>query len=186
MKPLGNHAPLLCLLCIAATGLAQLRNPNASANQNEDSNVVSRTERLDRDTNRTNVYTKIKTYRDGVLLKDYNELDKGKDGLIDVKGTRIYQSGEVVLMESWDAKSKTTTRTFSQAGRAVVSEIDTNSDGIADWILFHDKDELVSFAVQRLPDGKLQPADRATISEMQRGSQLGSKFMDHLLDGIRK
>src|ERR1051325_3909233 len=90
-----------------------------------ESNVVTRIERFDPNTNRTNVITKTKFYKSGRLFEDKTE----RKGATDVTVLRIYHKGHLVMMQTWDSKSNLTQRTFVRDEQAVVTEIASKSGG---------------------------------------------------------
>jgi hypothetical protein len=184
MKPFLSIIVALLSVFRGASSLAEAQESKASRPPApaQDSNSVSRIERLDSHGNRTNVYLKIKTYRAGVLIKEYSELDKGNDGTIEVKGTRIYHGGQLILMDGWEVGSKITTRTFIRDGHAVASEVDTNSDGVFDWLLLHDKDDSIAVALQRDKHGALNLVNNADLADMKAASKMGVEFMNELIE----
>jgi len=178
MNSRKHLAWLLVLICcrVGATAHAEQSNIVVTVTGPQESNVVTRIERFDSVTNRTNVTTKTKFYQRGLLVQDKSE----RKGAVDLTGVRIYHEGQLVMFQAWDSKSKTTQRTFLRDGKAVVTEVSSKSDSAPDLILFHGKDEEIVAALKRDESGKLKMVDAVGLAEIQRGSKAGSEFMNEL------
>ena len=172
----------------AATALAQesriviLRSNVVTQISGQETNVLTRIERLNRLTGQTNVIDKTRTYRDGTLAMDHSELDRDADGSTDVRGTRVYHDRQLVIIEMWDGESKVTQRTILRESKAVVTEIDTDSDGIVDLLLIHGENEEVAMAFRREKNGKYVLLNAQSLREIQHGTELGTEFGENLLE----
>lgn len=155
---------------------AQQSNTVVTITGPQESNVVSRVERFDPDTNRTNVTIKTKYYRLGRLVEDKTE----RKGAIDLTALRIYHEGNLVMFQAWDSKSQLTQRTFHRERKAVVTEVSSKPDDTPDLILLHGSNEEIVVALRRNEAGELQMVDAATLKEIQRGSKAGTEFMNEL------
>jgi len=177
MKFQKNSALLFALLCfVGATANAQQSNTVVTITGPQESNVVSRVERLDPDTRRTNVTTKGKLYQAGRLVEERTEYR----GTTDLTALRIYHEGHLVMFQTWDSKSKVTQRTFIRDGVATVTEVSSKPDSVPDLILFHGKGEEIVAGLKRDKHEQLRTLDPAALAEIQRGSKAGTEFMNDL------
>ena len=183
MKPRKNSALLFVLLCCLAgpTAHAQQSNIVVTVTGPQESNVVSRIERFDPNTNRTNVTTKTKFYQHGRLVEEKTE----RKGATDLTALRIYHEERLVMFQAWDSKSDVTQRTFLRDGKAVASEISSKSGKAPDLILFHGKDEGIVAALKRDQNGEMKPLGADELAEVQRGSKAGADFMNELSSEVR-
>jgi len=178
MKTQKHSALLFTVICcqLAAIAHAQQSNTVVTITGPQESNVVSRVERFDPDTNRTNVTTKTKFYQLGRLVEDKTE----RKGATDLTALRIYHEGHLVMFQAWDSKSKVTQRTFLREGKSVVTEVSSKSDNAPDLILLHGKNEEIVAALKRDESGELKMVDAVALAEIQRGSKAGTEFMNEL------
>jgi hypothetical protein len=164
----------LMIVCVAVSAHAQQSNTVFTITSPQESNVVTRIERFDIRTKSTNVTIKTKFYKLGRLIEDKSER---RGGAIDIKASRIYHQGNLVMLEAWDSKSKLTQRTFLRDGHAVITEVISKSDRSVDLILFHGKNEEIVTALKQDASGELKMLDAVGLAEIQSGSKVGTKLI---------